>query len=194
MTSALGSRLVRAGHEVVIGSRDPDRAQRRSETIGASGATDYRSAAGAEAVILALHDTSALEIVASLADALAGSILIDITNPLDAPGFESRYAGGASLAERIAAVVPTATVVKAFNSVYAEWLAEDRVDPVQVLIASDDAPAKAVVAALIEQIGCEPVDVGPLRVARHLENLAGFEVDLVDRGFAPFVAFRLQTP
>jgi 1-phosphofructokinase family hexose kinase len=194
MTAALGARLVRAGHEVVIGSRDPDRARVVSDDLGAAGAGDYRFAAQADVVIVALHDTEVLRIVESVADLLTGSVVIDLNNPIDPPSFESRYAGTASLGERLAEAAPAARVVKAFNTVYAERLAEDAenaVPPVQVFLAADDDDAKAVVTALVRQIGAEPVDVGPLRVARQLESLAGFEVALVGRGFAPFVGLRL---
>ena len=194
MTTALGARLVRAGHEVVIGSREPDRSRALSEELGAAGAGDYRFAAQADLVIVALHDTEVLHIVESLADVLAGTVVIDLNNPLDPPSFESRYAGAESLGERLATAAPGATVVKAFNTVYAEWLAEDAEGgspPVQVFLASDDEVAKGAVTALVRQIGAEPVDVGPLRAARQLESLAGFEVALVDRGYAPFVGVRL---
>ncbi|MGO4594917.1 NADPH-dependent F420 reductase [Leifsonia sp. 2TAF2] len=194
MTTALGARLVRAGHEVVIGSREQARARSLSADIGAAGAGDYRFAARADVVIVALRDTEVLQIVESLGDILAGSVVIDLNNPLDPPWFESRYAGAESLAERLAGVAPGARVVKAFNTVYAEWLAdgaEARFPAVQVFLASDDEGAKDAVAALVRQIGAEPVDVGPLRTARQLESLAGLEVALVDRGYAPYVGFRL---
>ncbi|WP_285114226.1 hexose kinase [Leifsonia sp. fls2-241-R2A-40a] len=194
MTIALGARLVRAGHEVLIGSRDPERSRAVSEELGAAGAGDYRFAARADVVILALHDTEVLRIAESLADVLAGAVVIDLNNPLDPPSFESRYAGSESLGERLAAVAPGARVVKAFNTVYAEWFAEgaDAGSPaVQVFVASDDEDAKSTVTDLVRQLDAEPVDAGPLRAARQLESLAGFEVSLVDRGFAPFVGFRL---
>ncbi|NEN05745.1 NAD(P)-binding domain-containing protein [Diaminobutyricibacter tongyongensis] len=195
MTRALGGQLVRAGHEVVVGSRDPERAQRLSSEIGGTAGTDHRTAAQSDVVLVAVDDRAALEVVRSLTDVLDGVILVDLNNPIDPPHFESRYAGGASLGERIAEAAPGARVVKAFNTVYAEWL-EPRAsgalaEPVQVLIASDDEPAKATVSGLVEAIGCLPIDVGGLRVARHLENLAGFEVDLVQRGVAPYIGVRL---
>ncbi|WP_374007506.1 NADPH-dependent F420 reductase [Leifsonia sp. LS-T14] len=194
MTAVLGAGWSRAGHEVVIGSRDPARARRLSERHGAAGGMAYQEAARSDVVVIAVHDTEVLPIVASLRDILAGVIVIDINNPIDPPAYESRYAGGASLGERLADAAPGARVVKAFNTVYAERLAEGTHEPsgpVQVLLASDDQTAKETVAVLVGQLDAEPVDVGPLRVSRHLEALAGFEVDLVERGFAPVVGFRL---
>ncbi len=189
MTRALGGRLVQAGHDVVLGSRDPERARLLSAEIGALSGGDHRTAAQSDVVIVAVDDRAVLEVIDSLADLLDGVVLIDLNNPIDPPHFESRYAGEASLAERIATTAPGARVVKAFNTVYAEWL--EIAEPVQVFLASDDDGAKAVVAGLVGAIGCQPIDVGGLRVARHLENLTGFEVDLVQRGLAPYVAVRL---
>lgn len=191
MTAALGRRLTGAGHDVVIGSRDPLRARELARAVGAVDGTDHRGAAAADAVIVAVQDAVALDLVGSLAAELAERVLIDIGNPIDPPHFESRYGAGPSLAERIAEAAPGARVVKAFNTVYAELLAEDAVEPVQVLLASDDGPAKDVVAGLVAAIGCEPFDVGPLRISRHLERLAGFEVDLVARGYASATAIRI---
>lgn len=191
MTEALGRRLAGAGHDVVVGSRDPLRARELARTIGAVDGTDHRGAAAADAVIVAVQDAVALELVRSLAAELEGRVLIDIGNPLDPPHFESRYGAGPSLAERMAEAAPGARVVKAFNTVYAELLAEDADERVQVLLASDDDPAKELVAGLVTEIGCEPFDVGRLRTSRHLERLAGFEVDLVERGYARAAAVRI---
>lgn len=191
MTEALGRRLAGAGHDVVVGSRDPERARGLASAIGAAGGADHREAAASDAVIVAVQDAAALDLVGSLAAVLEGRVLIDIGNPIDPPHFESRYGAGPSLAERMAEAAPGARVVKAFNTVYAELLAEDADERVQVLVASDDDGAKDVVAGLVTEIGCEPFDVGPLRAARHLERLAGFEVDLVERGFARATAVRI---
>lgn len=191
MTEALGRRLAGAGHDVVVGSRDPERARGLARAIGAAGGADHREAAASDAVIVAVQDAAALGLVGSLAAVLEGRVLIDIGNPIDPPHFESRYGAGPSLAERMAEAAPGARVVKAFNTVYAELLAEDADERVQVLVASDEDGAKDVVAGLVTEIGCEPFDVGPLRAARHLERLAGFEVDLVERGFARAAAVRI---
>ncbi|MFF2052230.1 NADPH-dependent F420 reductase [Leifsonia sp. NPDC058194] len=189
MTVALGRRFVETGHEVVIGSRDPQRARAVALAIGAADGVDHRAAARADIVIVAVQDSAALELVGALAAVLRGRVLVDLGNPIDPPHFESRYGAGPSLAERMAEAAPGARVVKAFNTVYAELLEAGR--PVQVFVASDDDAAKDVVAGLVTAIGCEPFDVGPLRVSRHLERLAGFEVDLVERGYAGATAAQI---
>lgn len=196
MTAALGARLVRAGHSVVVGGREPARAEAlAAELGGAAQAGDHRAAARCDAVIVAVPDAVALEVVSTLSELLAGRILIDLGNPLAAgdplaPGFwESRYSGGSSLAERMAAAAPRARVVKAFNTVYAELLAAD--GRPQTFVASDDDDARRRVLQLAHELRIDAVDVGPLRMSRHLEALAGFEVALVASGFSPAVSLRV---
>jgi predicted dinucleotide-binding enzyme len=195
MTVALAARLVQAGHRVLIGSRDPERARAVARAVGADGGS-HQDAAASDVVIVAVADRMALDVVRAVAPQLAGAVVVDIGNPIDPPHFESRYGAGPSLAERMAAVAPEARVVKAFNTVYAELLAgpipaRDAGIPVPVLLASDDDAAMQVVAGLVREIGCDPRVVGTLRVSRHLERLAGFEVDLVERGFARATALRV---
>ena len=196
MTRAIGARLALAGHTVVIGSRDPGRAAAVATQIGGDAVgTDYREAAGSPVVIVAVHDPVAVDVVSALSDALDGAILIDLGNPLDPPTGESRNAGGPSLAEQIADAAPGARVVKAFNTVYAELLALPApagAEHPQTFVASDDAEAAAFVMALVTDLGVAPVNVGPLRMARHLEALAGFEVAMVASGYAPAAALRLS--
>ncbi|GIT80020.1 NADPH-dependent F420 reductase [Leifsonia sp. LS1] len=189
MTAALGRRLSAIGHDVVVGSRDPLRAEALAREVGASSGTDLLHAAQSDVVIVAVRDTAALEVVRALAGELAGRVVLDLGNPIDPPHFESRYGAGPSLAERMAEAAPGAIVVKAFNTVYAEQLAGD--GSPQVLVAADDGPAKTLVTELVVAIGCEPLDVGALRVSRHLERLAGFEVDLVEGGYARATSLRV---
>ena len=141
------------------------------------------------------YDAVAIETVTRLRDLLAGAVLIDLGNPLDPPHWESRLAGGPSLAERIAEAAPRARVVKAFNTVYAELLAlpaPEGAPAPQTFVASDDDAAKSLVIDLARAIGTDPVDAGPLRMSRHLEAVAGFEVALTARGFADAVATRVS--
>ncbi|WP_348789868.1 NAD(P)-binding domain-containing protein [Leifsonia sp. NPDC080035] len=196
MTRAIGARLAAAGYEVVVGSRDARRAEEVAAGMGASvTGADHRVAASCEVVVVAVHDPVAIETVAGLRDLLAGAVLIDLGNPLDPPHWESRLAGGPSLAERIAEAAPSARVVKAFNTVYAELLALPApagAPAPQTFVASDDEAAKSLVMDLARSIGTDPLDAGPLRMSRHLEAVAGFEVALTARGFADAVAVRFS--
>jgi predicted dinucleotide-binding enzyme len=102
--------------------------------------------------------------------------VVDITNPVDwstMDGFVTPE--GSSAAEEIAKLVPAGTpVVKAFNTTFAGTLSAGEVagQPLDVFIAGDDADAKQKVASLVEAGGSRALDVGALRRARQLEQLA----------------------
>src|SRR5690606_10888984 len=175
--SALGQRFGELGHEVVYGSRDPDReAVARlvaASGAGASAATPPDAARDADIIVLALPWEVVEEVTRSLGD-LTGKIIIDPTNPrrIAEDGLRD-YAFDGSNAERVQVLAPEAKVVKAFNTLGAYTMLDPAIagSPVSVPIAGDDPQAKAVVAELAMGIGFEPVDVGPLRYARVLEGL-----------------------
>src|SRR5262249_45574150 len=118
------------------------------------------------------------------ADDLRGKVLIDATNPLvmSPEGLRQGLVIGhtSSGAEQVARWAEGARVVKAFNTT--GW--QNMVDPVyesqglSMFLCGDDAEAKKVVAGLAEQLGFEPVDVGPLRSARYLEPLGMLWIDM----------------
>src|SRR6185436_21133785 len=108
-------------------------------------------------------------------DELRGKVVVDITNPVDWATFEGLVTpADSSAAEEIAKLLPEGTsVVKAFNTTFAPTLAAGEVagQSLDVLLAGDDADAKEKVAAVVEAGGLRPLDVGPLRRARQLEQL-----------------------
>jgi predicted dinucleotide-binding enzyme len=175
--SALGQRLARLGHDVVYGSRDTQRGDVRELVartgVRATAATQLESVRDADIVILALPWDAVEEVTRGLGD-LAGVIVIDPTNPrITAADGLRDYAFDDSNAERIQALVPSALVVKAFNTLGAETMLdpESAGGPVTIPLVGDDVEAKAVVAGLVESMGLVPLDVGPLRYARILEGL-----------------------
>ena len=133
---------------------------------------------------------SAVQVVAQYGDALAGKVIIDISNTFSADATALVTPDGLSGAQEIAKAAPaSAHVVKAFNTVFGHVLAQGR--PLDVLIAGDDADAdaKASVSAFIESLGLRPLDTGDLATARWLEAVgpllmglashgAGFNIDL----------------
>ena len=112
---------------------------------------------------------SAVPVVAQYGDALAGKVIIDISNTFTADATGLVTPDGTSGAQEIAKAAPaSAHVVKAFNTVFGHVLAQGR--PLDVLIAGDDAQAKASVSAFIESLGLRPLDAGGLAMARWLEG------------------------
>lgn len=170
MGTALGETLASAGHEVRIGSRDRERGRETAGRIGAAfGGTYPEAADGAGTLVLAVPWTAIPATLGLLGD-LHDRILIDVTNP-----FGDEQLHGSSSAEELQALVPQASVVKAFNTLYSEVIRRSAVfDGIvaTVLLAGDDPGAKVVVARLVTDLGWEAVDAGPLSSSRYLEPIA----------------------
>lgn len=174
---ATAARLfVAAGHELAISnSRGPESLRGLVAELGAQAraATVSETAAFGEAVLLAVpwHRADALP----SPDLLRGKIVIDAMNPYRPEGGFYDL-GNSTSSEEVLKRVPHARLVKAFNTIYYEHLAtRGRKDlPVEerhaIYLASDDLPAKATVAALVEAIGFAPVDTGSLREGGRLQQ------------------------
>ncbi|HXY21270.1 MAG TPA: NADPH-dependent F420 reductase [Burkholderiaceae bacterium] len=179
MGSALAKQIAKAGHSLVVTGRNSTKAKDLAQTLGATyRATD--AAQGADVVVLATPYNEALSALRA-AGGLQGKIVVDISNPLT-PDFMGLTIGhSTSAAEQIQKAFPEAKVVKAFNTVFAQVLAQGaklHEATVPVFFASDDASAKETVKALIQSIGFSPIDAGPLKNARYLEPLAGLNIYL----------------
>ena len=183
MASALAHRAVAGGNAVEIIGRDPAKAKELAAALdGATVATPSTTPAG-DIVILAVPYASAVAVVAQYGDALAGKVIIDISNTFTAADdTELATPDGSSGAQEIAKAVPaSAHVVKAFNTVFAHVLAQGG-GPLDVLFAGDDARAKASVSAFIESLGLRPLDVGGLEMAHWLEGAGLLMMGLAGHG------------
>jgi NADPH-dependent F420 reductase len=177
----LAYRFARHGHRVVLGSRSAERATETAGEITArlpdaavSGATNAAAAAGADVVLLAVPYDGHDDLVAALAEELAGKVVISCVNPLgfDKQGPYGLDVPGGSAAETAAALVPEARLVGAFHHVSAVtlWGDQEYVDHEDVLVCGDDAEAKAVAVELARSVtSYDGVDAGRLRIARQLE-------------------------
>ena len=173
---ALGPAFARQGHTIVYGSREPsrDKVQALVGRTGrdASAANQADAAAKADVVVLAVPGLLVDDITRSLGN-LDGKIVIDPTNPLSLENGRFEHSVDTSNTEIIQAAAPGAHVVKAFSTI--NW--QTMVDPadaggaVSVPLAGNDAEAKAWVAALVEGMGLEPIDVGDARDARWIEGM-----------------------
>jgi predicted dinucleotide-binding enzyme len=132
-------------------------------------------------VVLAVPYPALRDIVATRAEELAGKIVVDITNPLDFQTFDSLVVpADSSAAAELAASLPSSRVLKAFNTTFAGTLSSGTVggQPTTVLIAGDDADAKAQLAEIVTAGGLQAMDAGSLRRARELEAVGFLQLTL----------------
>ncbi len=189
MATAIGTRAAKHGHTVELMSRNSAKAQALADQIG-HGATVGRFGArpAGDLVIVAVLYAGAVDVVTDFGEALAGKILIDITNPFNADGSGLVTTPGNSLSQQLAAAAPdSAHVVKAFNLIFRAVLADEK--PVDVFFAGDSPEAKIQVAAFLESVDLRPRDAGGLELTHALEwagillmglarNGAGFDIAL----------------
>jgi predicted dinucleotide-binding enzyme len=179
MGRGLIKQLSKAGHRITVTARDLDKATALANEFGSVKAAATASALGdSNVVIVATGYADAVPALQSLGD-LAGRVVIDITNPLTADYMGLTIGHSTSAAEEIAAAIPGANVVKAFNTVFAQLLAEGPTlagAQVPVYYAADSEQARQTAHVLIDSIGFLPVDAGPLKNARYLEPLGGLNI------------------
>jgi hypothetical protein len=119
-------------------------------------------------------------VVAQYGDALTGKIIVDISNPFNSAGDGLAHGEDTSIAQEVARAAPaSASVVKAFNTIFRHVLEKGRPD---VFIAGDNAQAKAGVEAFIESLGLRPLDVGDLKMAYWLEGAGVIAMGLARHG------------
>ena len=164
MGQAIAGVAAKGGHPVqLLGSSDTD-----TEVTG-------------EVVVLAVPYPAVADVIAQRGESLAGKIVVDITNPLNFETFDDLVVpADSSAAAGIAAALPTARVVKAFNTNFAATLSSGTVgtEKTAVLIAGDDADAKASLAAIVTAGGLKAVDAGGLQRAHELEALGFLQLTL----------------
>jgi predicted dinucleotide-binding enzyme len=179
MGSGFVKQLTAAGHQVTVTARDTAKAQALAQQYGAQALSAAGAAKGAEAIVVATPYAEAAGALANAGD-LSGKIVIDITNPLTPDYLGLTVGHSTSAAEEIARAVPGAEVVKGFNTVFAQVLADGAnlggTQKVTVFLASDSEPAKEAARALAESMGFQTMDAGGLKNARYLEPLGGLNI------------------
>jgi 8-hydroxy-5-deazaflavin:NADPH oxidoreductase len=184
------------GHQVWVGARDPQSektlAYQRSAHTNVHVTSGAEAAAQANVLLLATPWNAAQAAVAELGD-VSGKVVIDATNPLG-PGGQVLVGFSTSAAEQVAGWARGAAVVKAFSTTGVANMASPDFHGMKtdMFICGDDDAAKALVAQLIQELGMEVVDCGPLSMARNLEPLAAVWVYLAySRGYGPGFIFKI---
>jgi predicted dinucleotide-binding enzyme len=200
MGGKLGTIFARAGHEVVFSyARSEQKLKRlaREAQGNARAATPGDAARDADALLLAVHWSRVDDVLKQAGD-LAGKVIVTCSLPMNADDTGLVIAHKLSGAEALAKKVPKARVVCAFNTVPSEVLfgvfaARRRVRRSSLVYCGDDTRAKKKAAELIRDVGFEPVDAGPLRMARYTEPFALLVAQLAYEGDgSPELAYRFE--
>jgi hypothetical protein len=169
-----------AGHRVVLSAESADSAQAAADKAGAQAASSNTEAVqDADVVVLAVPGSAVPAVAAELGGALDGKVVVDSTNPLN-DTYSDLTTSGVSAAEQLQQLVPGASVVKAFNTIFASRHGDptEGGQPLDAFVAGDDAAAKGTVTQLAESLGYRAVDAGSLRMARSLEEMAFLNISL----------------
>ena len=169
MARTISTLAVTGGNTVEIMGRDRSKAEALAATLGAGTTVGRWGAVPAgDIVITALLQDGVVPVVAEYGQALAGKIVVDISNPFNDTATGLAYEGRTSIAAQAAEVAPAIThVLKAFNMIFRGVLENGR--PV-VFFAGDDTQAKATFAAFVGSLGLRAMDVGGLVMAHWLEG------------------------
>jgi hypothetical protein len=181
MARAIGTLAVAGGNTVEVMGRDQSKAADLAKALGGSATTgEWGAVPAGDIVIVALLYASVVPVVAHYGDALAGKVIVDISNPFNSAADGLAHGEDTSIAQEVAKAAPaSASVVKAFNTIFRHVLEKGR--PV-VFIAGDDVQAKAGVEAFIESLGLRPLDVGRLKMAYWLEGMGVVTMGLARHG------------
>jgi len=199
MGGKLGTLFAQAGHEVVF-SYSHSEAKLKKLARDAKGTaragTPREAAQEADAVLLAVH-WSRIEDVLNQTGDLAGKVIVTCSLPMNDDDTELVVAHTSSGAEELAKMVPKGRIVSAFTTVPSEVLfgvyeAKRKSRP-SLVYCGDDEGSKDVAAELVRDVGFDPVDAGPLRIARYIEPFALLVAQLAYEGDAgPELAYRFE--
>jgi len=200
MGGKLGTLFARAGHEVVFSyARSQEKLNKlaRDARGKARAGTPREAAEEADAVLLAVH-WSRMDDVLKHAGDLSGKVIVTCSLPMNADNTELVVAHMSSGAEALAKKVPKARIVSAFNTVPSEVLfgvfeARRKAARPSLVYCGDESGSKGIAVALIRDLGFDPVDAGPLRIARYTEPFALLVAQLAYEGNGgPELAYRFE--
>jgi len=200
MGGKLGTLFSRAGHEVVFSyARSRKKLEQLARDAGgvARAGTPREAAREADALLLGVHWSRVNDVLRQAGD-LSGKLIVSCSLPMNEEDTELVVGRTASGAEKLARKVPRARVVSAFGTVPSEVLfsvfeTRNRAVRPSLVYCGDEVQAKNVAATLIRDVGFDPIDAGPLRVARYTEPFALLIARLAYEGEGgPELAYRFE--
>jgi len=200
MGGKLGTIFARAGHEVVFSyARSEKKLEKLARDAGgkARAGTPAEAVQQADALLLAVHWSRVDDVLKQAGD-LAGKIVVSCSLPMNDDDTALVVTHTSSGAEKLAKRIPKARVVSAFNTVPSEVLfgvyeARRKATRPSLVYCGDDSRSKRVAAELIRDVGFDPVDAGPLRIARYTEPFALLVAELAYEGAGgPELAYRFE--
>jgi predicted dinucleotide-binding enzyme len=200
MGGKLGTIFARAGHGVVFSyARRREKLQKLARDAGhnARAGTPGEAAENADVLLLAVH-WSRIDDVLNQAGDLSDKVIVTCSLPMNLHNTKLVIAHTSSGAEALATKIPKARVVSAFNTVPSEVLfpvfeTQRRTAKPGLLYCGDDSRSKKIAAELIRAVGFDPVDAGPLRIARYTEPFALLIAQLAyDGKRSPALAYRFE--
>jgi 8-hydroxy-5-deazaflavin:NADPH oxidoreductase len=200
MGGKLGTIWARAGHEVVFSyARNEQKLKRlaREARGNAKAGTPGDAARDADALLLAVHWSRVDDVLRQAGD-VSGKTIVSCSLPMNADDSDLAIAYTSSGAEELAKKVPKARVVSAFGTVPSEVFfgvfgaRRKKLRP-SLVYCGDDAKSKKIAAELIRDVGFDPVDAGPLRIARYTEPFTLLIAQLAYEGEGgPELAYRFE--
>jgi hypothetical protein len=200
MGAKLGTIFARAGHDVVFSyARSEQKLKKlaREAKGKAQPGTPREGAQDADAVLLAVHWSRIDDVLNQTGD-LSGKVIVTCSLPMNDDNTELVVAHTSSGTEELAKRIPKARVVAAFNTVPSEVLFDvyegrRRARRPSLVYCGDDRRGKELAAGLIRDVGFDPVDAGPLRIARYIEPFALLVAQLAYEGKGgPELAYRFE--
>ena len=200
MGGKLGTLFARAGHDVVFSyARSEQKLKKlaRDAKGKARAGTPRQAAQEADAILLAVHWSRVDDVLQQAGD-VSGKVMVSCSLPMNADDSDLVIAHTSSGAEALAKKLPKARVVSAFGTVPSEVLfdvfeARRRATKPSLVYCGDDASSKQVAAQLIHYVGFDPVDAGPLRIARYTEPFTLLIAQLAYEGDqGPELAYRFE--
>jgi len=200
MGGKLGTIWARAGHEVVFSYARSDQKLKklaREAQGNAQAGTPGEAAREADALLLAVHWSRVDDVLKQAGD-VSGKVIVSCSLPMNADDTALVSAHTSSGAEELAKRFPKGRVVSAFNTVPSEVLfgvfeARRKASRPSLVYCGDNASSKKTAAQLIRDVGFEPVDAGPLRIARYTEPFALLVAQLAYEGDGgPELAYRFE--